>query len=130
MTVQITVDDVVGYEVWAAANGVGDRVDDPEGDGQNNLLEYALNGDPSEGEDINPSLIKAGDAVEYIHKQRNDDPSLVYFVQVSSNLMENFWEPAALPVGTNITGGLYDDVTNRIPTVDSSSYIRLKIRDQ
>jgi len=119
------------YDFWASANGVtGTITDDDDGDGRDNLYEYALNGNPTNGLDAGtaPALVKAGDSFEYTHLQRNDDPNLYYTVQTCTNLVLGSWtDSGSAPLGTNITGGVYDEVTNSIPTTTPQSYIRLKI---
>ena len=48
-----------GYDAWAADNNLGAVDEDEDFDGLNNLLEYALNGNPTNDVDaINPVLEK------------------------------------------------------------------------
>jgi hypothetical protein len=114
---------LTGYDAWAAAEGVnsGDMA---------NLLEYALDGDPTTYGDSEPTVTKVNGEFKYVHPQRSDDLNLEYTIQTCSDLTANNWVDTGVTAITNITGGTYNDVTNTIPTVSSQTYVRLKIVNQ
>ncbi len=119
------------YDIWASINSVtGTQTDDDDHDGRANLLEYALNGNPTIALDlgVDPILENSGGQLRYIHMQRNDDPDLAYSVQTCTNLAYGAWTDSGYAaIGTNITSGAYDEVTISIPTVLDQAFIRLKV---
>ncbi|VGO13333.1 Amylopullulanase [Pontiella desulfatans] len=122
-----------GFEIWANGWNVplGDETADYDLDGVLNLAEYALNGNPTNGiDDTETELVSDGGLV-YIHAQRNDDADLVYTVVTKDMLNIGDFEDLGYttPVGTNVTGGVYDYVTNAVPTTDAKKFIRVKIEN-
>jgi len=120
----------VGYDVWAATNGVGAADADDDHDGRNNLYEYALDGDPTDDQDpgVEPILVKTVAGFEYIHLQRNDDSNLIYTVQIRTNLTSGVWTTDGISVlETNAYNSKYDRITHGVSTNNPYSYIRLKI---
>jgi hypothetical protein len=121
-----------GYNSWASAWGVsiGSTTNDYDGDLLSNLGEYALNGNPTNHLDTGskPALSKVGGEPFYVFPQRNDDTNLIYLVETSTNLGSGVWTNAGYSVtGTNVTGGAYDQVTNKIFTAAPATFIRLKL---
>jgi len=119
-----------GYDVWSFEYGVGAGTNDFDADGFNNLHEYGLDGNPTNG--LGPTNLpvfsRFGNGLIYVHPQRSDDFSLVYIVETTTNLTSGSWTNAGYTVtGTNVTGDPLDFVTNDIETSDSEKYIRLKI---
>jgi hypothetical protein len=95
-------------------------------------MEYALGGNPTNGtlDGHIPTLGKAGNALEYVYGMRNDDPSLTYYLELTDNLILGAWTNKGYTVtGTNVPGGLFDQVTNSIPTTNTQTYIRLKVEN-
>jgi hypothetical protein len=120
-----------GYAAWAATNVVGATNEDEDDDGRNNFYEYVLGGNPNDSLDTgtDPSLVNAAEGFDYIYLRRNDNPGLTYTVQVRTNLISGVWTTAGGSAQTNVTGGAYDEVTHRIPMVESKSFVRLKIEN-
>ena len=59
------------------------------------------------------------------------DPALIYTVETCTDLVIGSWTNVGYSIlGTNVTGGTYNDVTNSVPIVDLQSYIRLKLELQ
>lgn len=114
---------LTGYEAWASTEGVSSG-------NLTNLLEYALDGDTSTYGDSEPTVVKEGSELKYIHPQRSDDPNLVYTVQSCTDLTVGGWAPAGVASVTNVTGTEYDVVTNTVPTTEVQTYIRLEITNQ
>jgi len=124
------ISELTGYDAWAAANGVGTGDVDDDGDGMDNLLEYALDGNPTNMvDDVDPVFTKVGGDFEYAYKQRNDDPNLTYTVEVCPDLSAGNWADSgttAVPTGS---AGAYDSVKHTIPAGSNQSYIRLKVEN-
>ena len=114
---------LTGYEAWAVDESVNSS-------NLVNLLEYALDGDPTTYGDSEPTMTKEGSEFKYIHNQRSDDPALTYTVETSADLTANDWASAGVAAVTNVTGTDFDVVTNTVPTTASQSYIRLKVENQ
>ena len=95
-------------------------------------MEYALGGNPTNGtlDGHIPTLGKTGNALEYVYGMRNDDPSLIYYLELTDNLMAGSWTNRGYTVaGTNKMGGLFDQVTNSIPTTGLRKFIRLTVEN-
>jgi hypothetical protein len=121
-----------GYDTWAHRWGVplGATTNDYDGDLLANLGEYALNGNPTNRLDSGsqPTLSQVGGEWHYVHLRRNDDTNLTYLVQTTTNLGTGVWSSTHYTViGTNVTGGVFDQVTNRISTDAQQTFIRLKM---
>ncbi|MCF7818492.1 MAG: hypothetical protein K9M54_11490 [Kiritimatiellales bacterium] len=129
-----------GYGNWAAnallTAGVNDGLlDDVEaggGDGFNNLLEYALGGDPLayDAADLQPVLMamKEGgtDWFYYIQNRRTEDPSLSYVVLLNNNLI--YGTPVTnAPIGQSAEVGGFTTFTNRTD-VDNVEFFQLKVQ--
>jgi len=118
------------YDAWAAGHGVGAATGDFDSDGVNNLTEYAMNGNPTNGlAPTNlPVFLKQGSRFLYVHPQRSDVTSLTYTVETATDLVSGSWTNEGYTVtGTNITGETLNFVTNDVDTVDDEKYIRLTI---
>jgi hypothetical protein len=115
---------LTGYDIWAATHAIiGGPLDDPDGNGLDNLSEYAV-GEKS-------TITQSGNIFCFVHNERTDDPNLSYLVQTCTNLVSSIWTNAGYVVlGTNVTGGTYNEVTNSILMNDAQSYFRVKISDQ
>ena len=121
------------YSDWAAVYGMGSnagQTDDYDNDGLPNGYEYGLGGNPTNGvvDGEIPTFGPAGGGLEYVHAQRSDDASLVYYLETTDDLVSPAWTNAGYTVvGTNVTGGDFDYVINSIPTTDTNTFIRLII---
>ncbi|MBM4152964.1 MAG: hypothetical protein FJ220_05535 [Kiritimatiellaceae bacterium] len=72
-----------------------------------------------------------GSGLEYIHIQRRDDASLIYLVELRTNLLTGGWIAAGYTVlGTNSYNADYDQVRYGLVTTNEASYIRLYIQQQ
>jgi arylsulfatase A-like enzyme len=120
------------YDQWASDHGIKGlgRYVDSDGDGMNNLYEYALGGAPTNRNHRGtlPSFSRSGSRFLYVHPRRADDASLVYTVETTTNLTSGTWTNLGYVVtGTNVTGGTLDFVTNDIDIVRNKNFIRLII---
>jgi len=131
----IYVDDVVlsaepGYDTWGVTNGVtGTPTDDDDNDGQSNLLEYALNGLPRDGQPAAAPVLKmANGEPVYCHLRRNDDPNLIYEVVICTNLMAGGWTTnGVFTTGPADSGNEFDEVTNSISSASQKVFVRLNV---
>lgn len=128
------------YAAWSDAFGVvGTATDDDDNDGINNLLEYALNGNPTNGVN-NIKVPKLGSILEsagtnwiqYIHVERTtSDHGLSYSIIKTSDLISpNTWtdvvDAVTLGVGPSIDE--FRAVTNKVPMHNTSQeFFRLKV---
>jgi hypothetical protein len=125
------------YSQWAATYGVGRPLEDCDHDGLDNLAEYALGGNPTNGW-VEPairadwSLHESGPSnwVEYVYRRRRDAQArgLTYFVEQSDDLVSGFWTNGGVgePVGVMINDDDFETVTNQLP-VTEKGFIRVSI---
>lgn len=102
---------------------------DFEGDGMDNLTEYAFGGDPTSDDAAakqpKQSIKDSGgtDVVEYIYTRRRDAVArgLAYDVQYKFNLVSDPWTSTggAFETGSAAIDADYESVTNQIPTIYS-----------
>ena len=147
VTANFTIDPITPeslYADWAAlypSLGVSNYLtNNPDGDLLNNLGEYALGGDPTNGAYIGyvPEAVFTSDGgtnyFEYIHAQRNDAAArgLTYSLELSTNLVSNVWTNShAEVVGTGTLDLEFDSITNHVPVTDEEQgFIRLRVECQ
>ncbi len=130
------------YEQWAEdkglTEGVNDaRTDNPDSDSMDNLLEYALGGDPLVDDDaaILP-VLQFPDAatMEYIYRRRNDAAArgLVYDFKTKDDLVVDSWTSRGdSETGTNAVSAEIDEITNSVDiTEDSEMFLNLEVTEQ
>lgn len=123
------------YDAWAVGfPGFTDTAlaSDPEGDGLNNLMEYALNGDPTadDAASVKPATSADGSWFYHVHTERVGDASLSYAVELDQNadLTSALWETNGIEwVSDSAVSGNYKSVTNRTDATDSKEFIRLQV---
>ena len=128
------------YADWAATNGLTAGVndgfyDDAEaggGDGVNNLMEYALGGDPLL--DDAAAIVPVGhvDAgyLNYVFKRRTDAATrgLDYNVYSSTDLVTGALSNATEFAGSGGLGGGFESATNRVPTAgEDKQFMSLEV---
>ena len=120
------------FDTWAAAHSVADANADPDGDGLDNLAEYALGGNPTNGALTGhlPLFGKTGETLLYVYPRRQDS-GLTLWLETSTNLVSGVWTNSGTiefpTVGTFAEG--FDAVTNQVPTDNPQTFIRLRVRD-
>lgn len=139
----------ITYEAWQAsfftageaANPlVGGDLADPDQDGFNNLLEYALKGDPKTANTaLMPTASKAANEAGALHyTRRREALDLDYIVEVSNDLVSwhsgfaNVWTTDAVPSATETANGvalvIADQVTATSQLAASGKqFMRLKV---
>jgi DNA-binding beta-propeller fold protein YncE len=90
-----------GFFEWMAARQPAipeDRraeMDDPDGDGLTNLMEYALGGEPGDSENApHPQMAWSGD--QWVLRYRRGRGDVVYEVQTSATMEPGSWTPAGV----------------------------------
>ncbi len=122
------------YDSWAGGWGVeiGANTNDYELDGMDNLLEYALGGDPTTNDAaaILPTSATSGDGswFYHIHNERTDDSALTYTVELKTDLVSDpSWETNDVQfVGESAVVDDFKSVTNRTD-IDLAEFLRLKV---
>ncbi len=128
-----------GYDAWAVEHSLtGGALDDDDGDGIDNLTEYAQNGDPTSPSDAGtlPSMGAALHAdgtnwIEYVYLKRvSADNGLTYSLVQNQDLTGGSWtnQGDIVEAGESAAVGDFKTVTNRVPTDGKTQeFIRLKI---
>jgi hypothetical protein len=120
------------YDNWAEAWGVdiGAITNDYEQDGMDNLLEYALGGNPTNDDaaTIMPTASAGNDGwFYYVHDERTDDDSLNYTVKLKDNLVYGEWTTTGVVFhGESAKTDSFKSVTNRTD-VNSAEFLRLEV---
>jgi len=128
----------VTYADWAADQGLEEGVnnaltDDPDLDGMDNLLEYALGGNPllDDAATTLPSSEFNLTGVRYIYNRRIDATlrGLTYGLVVNTNSLQLLWTP----VGTTFETGSaaitpeFEAVTNDLPADTAVGFVNLEV---
>lgn len=128
-----------GYDDWVDAYGLtGDdaaATNDYDSDGVVNLYEYGLGGNPTNSADTGASseygTMDVGGTLYFgfVHPQlTNSNSGISYSLELCTDLVGGTWTNIGYSIlGTNVTGGTLDYVTNYTDTVDSQKFIRLII---
>ena len=129
-----------GYGGWSSSYSLtGGAGDDEDSDGLANLGEYAFGGDPTNAADqgITPEyyLAESGgtNCFGYVYPVLSDPNSgLLYDLEVTDDLVSTPWTNGGyIVVGTNITGGNLNFVTNRIAMEGPAQrFVRLVVRQR
>jgi len=121
------------YALWASDHEVGAMDEDDDKDGLDNLLEYALGGNPTEADDadIIPNFVKTDDGWRYVYR-RHLDPAvagLVYTVETSTNLASGDWtKTGTVEIDADAIDSEFESIINAVDTTDKPElFIRLKI---
>ena len=127
----------VTYDDWADDNGlIGADRDfgaDLEPDGMDNLLEYALGGDPlaDDAGAILPTADFTLAGVRYIYSRRVDATlrGLTYGLIVNTDGLQLPWTPVgtAFETGTGVINPEFEAVTNDLPTSTEIGFVNLEV---
>jgi hypothetical protein len=141
--IQGTVAAPEDYASWAVANGLtGDdalQTADVEPDGMDNLLEYALGGDPNvdDAATVLPTsgMVEDGgtDWLEYVYNRRKDFAvrGLDYNAETTDDLVFGSWTNGSYTVsGVGSVDDDFEAVTNRVDTGAADIlHIRLRVQE-
>jgi hypothetical protein len=127
------------FAKWAEGHGLsgGDalRDADPDADGMDNLVEYALGGNPNvaDADTVLPTAGTSPEFMEYVYNRRRDaaERGLAYALNASTNLLAP-WFPAdpAWETGSAADDPYFETVTNQIPVAgQEQGFIQLEIRE-
>ena len=131
------------YEAWIAnyptAGVLTNRTDNPDNDALNNLYEWGLGGDPTNGADIGHlptyGMVEFGgtNVLEYVYPKRNnaDIVGLTYHLEQNTDLITGNWtNDNYLVGGTGTLDGEFNSVTNTVPTTtEDVQFLKLIIQD-
>ncbi|VGO23532.1 sulfatase-like hydrolase/transferase [Pontiella sulfatireligans] len=122
---------VTFMEYWMNSFGVdlGAETDDYDGDGVVNWAEYAAGSDPTDPASVgtDPVFELGVGTWTYKYEKRNDDSSLSYTVESTTNLITGGWAPVASNKDVIPTAGYLEEVTETAPMTNQQSFIRLKV---
>ncbi len=118
---------IIGYDHWARGHweSIGTSEEDYDGDGRNNLYEYALNGDPVDPLSKGVDLTFTNGLLS--HLRRNDDVNLIYDIETTTNLTESWTSEEFTSETIETTLREYDESRYTIPTELPQNFLRLKI---
>ena len=129
------------YAQWAEANSLTGtnalKAADVEPDGMDNLLEYALGGDPNV-DDASEKLPVSGmvedsgtNWLEYVYNRRLDaaERNLDYGIILNTDLVSGTWSNigTSAETGSAAVDADFETVTNQISTVESEKFINLEV---
>ena len=119
------------YIDWALSHGLsGVKVDDADGDGLSDFVEYAFNGNPTNKIKNNLVEYQVGANWQQIVYPVRKDGSVVYNVEISTNLLSGGWSTNGVTVlSTGSLNADFDVVTNRINSVGHQGYLRVRISE-
>ena len=117
-----------GYDIWAASKSLSDPAGDGDGDGMSNLLEYALDTDPTVSDLVSVSGALSGSNIAFTHAKRaGTDHGIIYTVQTNANLKFPVWGDSST-VSASESGS---SVTHTIETAtEDALFIRLKVEEE
>lgn len=109
---------------------------DPDDDGMDNFLEYALGGDPtvSDADSILPVNYMADEGLMYLYNRRADYASLglSYYLELTTDLVTTAFTndlTAYTETGVSTAVDGFETVTNLIITVDDAKFVTLKVAE-
>ncbi len=134
--------DTQSYSAWIdlypTLGSSTNYADDPDFDSMDNLLEYALGGNPtnSDASAVLPlgSLVDDGETLEYVYLRRLDaaERGLTYQVKKNGSLLENgSWNTNDITEASAAVNAEFESVTNRISTdVADIQFMKLNVEIQ
>lgn len=133
----------LSYPIWIQGYpGVGAetaKTDDPDGDGLDNLGEWALGGNPDDAGDKghvpDSEIVDLGGGtyiLQYVHAKRSiaDGLGLTYWVEQSLDLVTPDWTNNVGSTGTGALDANFDTVTNVVTTTEAKKFLRLRVESE
>jgi lysophospholipase L1-like esterase len=122
---------------YALDAAVTNYQNDADGDGLDNLVEYALGGNPTNRNDnaaVRPGFQSPGasgtNGIEYVYQRRRNAPALKlnYSVEFCSNLTSPVWSTTGIvETGSGSIDSSFESVSNRVPLSGNTGFVRLRI---
>lgn len=124
----VDVDGMFGQ--WMINCNVESPLGDPDGDGLDNLSEFALGGNPSDPalKGNVPMFGKNGDTFLYVYPRRRNS-GLNYWLETATNLVAGPWTAGGyteFPIPGNIDAD-FEAITNEFSILENESFIRLRV---
>lgn len=124
------IDGMLGQ--WLLNYGLSSSINDYDGDGVDNLLEFAFGGNPTNplSQGYMGSHGIASNTFLYVYPRRKD-AGLTYLLETSSNLLSNDWKQsgyAEFPVAGSIDAD-FESVTNGMPISTNQMFLRLTVEE-
>jgi hypothetical protein len=127
------------YFAWSFEYGLtGGEYDDDDNDGQLNIYEFGFGGDPTNGF-VDGNLPTYGtmdldgtNMFAYVYARRMGNSGLNYYLEVNNNLVYGAWTNDGYTVvaETGTIDADFESVTNLVPAVENSKFVRLIIENQ
>jgi len=128
------------YEAWVDTYGLAgadtNRTADVEPDGLDNLMEYALGGNPTNDDHaaVAPAIFMADDAgtnwFYQVNQERTDDTTLTFTYGTETDLIVGSWDTNdVFFVGESVETNGFKTVTNRTEVTGTAKFIRLNVED-
>lgn len=119
----------LGYWMDSWGVDIGAETNDYDGDGIANWVEYAQGSDPTDPASVgtDPVLDSDGGLLAYRYAKRNDDSSLMYSVQATTNLLTGPWTNVADGAEVISTYGAMDETEISLMPDQPQAFIRMNI---
>lgn len=121
-------------ELWENLHGL-DGARDPDGDGLDNLVEFALGGNPltDDAETILPMFGKSDpesfQTLEYSFRRRIGAPGLIYQFEQSGSLFSNVWKTVTNSPNVSGIDVHFEDVVYPVSIDAPQQFFRLQIEE-
>jgi len=131
--VQLAIDIDSVFEQWSINYGVSGATADSDGDGIDNLVEFALGGNPTNPLSAGhlPTFGNFSNVFRYVYPRRINS-GLDYSVEKSTNLLDGAWTTNGCVELSEV--GLinvdFESVTNVVPSDEKEAFIRLRIKEK
>lgn len=129
----------LGYAEWSTnfPGFTGDRHGDDDGDGLDNLAEFALGGNPTNAAEtgFEPSFSRSsagGTSVfTYVYARRSGTTVLNYRLELTSNLVSGTWSDTGYTTAptAGVLNADFEAVTNTVPADAGPHFLRLLIEE-
>lgn len=118
---------------WLDSHGLSaaDLNVDSDGDGMDNLMEYAMGANPGVNDAAThaPAMTASGGVFTHVYQERTDERGLTYTVMLdqASNLVFSDWQTTGLTETRGVDDGSFQSVTNSTDSSAAAKFIRLEV---